>query len=161
MGIEPSFAPDINLLKTVFYQRSRQYHPDFYTHASAQQQEEALEMSSWINKAYLVLQNPTATLEYLLTEQGLLTQEEKYQLSPEFLMEVMELNEQITDAKLANDEAQLADLKAQVNNMQAQAKEKLASIFAKNPQNCSSAEWAQLKDFYFVQKYLHRILATE
>ena len=71
-------------------------HPDFFTQATEYEQAEALETSSQINKALKTLKNEDETIKYVLQLKGVLEEEEKYQLPPDFLMEVMELNENLS-----------------------------------------------------------------
>lgn len=109
--IPVSFEPNQQQLKQKFYELSRKYHPDFFTQENEFEQGEALEISSLVNKAYKTFQNKDQTIKYVLQLKGLLEEEEKYQLPPDFLMEMMELNEQLTDAKMEEDPAKVSELK--------------------------------------------------
>src|SRR4051794_23295490 len=109
-----SFQPDLKKLKLKFYELSRKYHPDFFTQESELEQSDALERSSQVNKAFKVFQSRDETIKYVLQLKGLLEEEEKYQLPPDFLMEMLELNEQMADAKMDGDDLQLAKLKQSI-----------------------------------------------
>jgi molecular chaperone HscB len=98
-----SLSPDKAEVKKKFYELSRKYHPDFFTNENASDQSEALEKSAMVNKAYKVFNNPDETIKYVLQQKNLLVEEEKYALPPAFLMEMMDINEQADDAKVAND----------------------------------------------------------
>eukprot|EP01136_Pigoraptor_vietnamica_P003746 Opistho-1_new@33368 len=91
-----SLQPDLVQVKAKFYELSRLYHPDFHGQGTEEEQAEALETASQVNMAWKVFQHPDETLKYVLQLKGLLEEEEKYQLSPEFLMEVMDLNDPCT-----------------------------------------------------------------
>jgi molecular chaperone HscB len=110
-GIPVSFIQERQQLKQKFYELSRKYHPDFFTQENDFEQGEALEISSQVNKAYKTFQNIDETIKYVLQLKGMLEEEEKYQLPPDFLMEMMELNEQLTDAKMEEDPTKLSELK--------------------------------------------------
>src|SRR3954451_15689096 len=113
-----SFLPVQQQLKQKFYELSRKYHPDFYTQENESEQSEALEVSSQLNKAYKVLLNPDETIKYILQLKGLLEEEEKHQLPPDFLMEMMELNEQLTDAKTAAQAAAIEAVREAIKDQQ-------------------------------------------
>ena len=94
--IPVSLNVDAGSLTKKYFELQKKFHPDFYTQAGEAEQEEALEKSSAINKALKVLQNKDSTIKYVLQLKGLLEEEEKYPLPPDFLMEVMELNENLS-----------------------------------------------------------------
>ncbi len=152
-----SFQPDQALAKKKFYQLSRQYHPDFYGNGSEEEKEKALEMSALVNKAYQTLQNQDLLVKYVLKEAGLLEEDEKYQLSPDFLMEVMDLNEQLMDAD--EPETKTA-IKTAIDQLNTQIYEPVKATLENHPGNTLTQEkLLQVKEFYFRKKYLDRILA--
>lgn len=155
--IEQCFLPDQALVKKKFYQLSRQYHPDFYGNGSEEEKEKALEMSALVNKAYQTLQNQDLLVKYVLKEAGLLEEDEKYQLSPDFLMEVMDLNEQLMDA----DEPEIKTaIKTTIDQLNTQIYEPVKASLENHPGNTLTQEkLLQVKEFYFRKKYLDRILA--
>lgn len=155
--IAQSFQPDQALVKKKFYQLSRQYHPDFYGNGSEEEKEKALEMSALVNKAYQTLQNQDLLVKYVLKEAGLLEEDEKYQLSPDFLMEVMDLNEQLMDAD--EPETKTA-IKTAIDQLNTQIYEPVQATLENHPGNTLTQEkLLQVKEFYFRKKYLDRILA--
>lgn len=88
-GLEPQLSIDADDLKKRFYERSRQWHPDKFSRASAQEQEKALEMTAVLNDAFRTLRDPVARAEYFLKENGI---ELSKEAPPELLEEVFELN---------------------------------------------------------------------
>jgi hypothetical protein len=48
-------------------------------------------------KGLKILQDRDQTIKYVLQLKGLLEEEEKYQLPPDFLMEMMEMNEKLLE----------------------------------------------------------------
>lgn len=159
-GIPISLQPDTALVKKQFYTLSRRYHPDFFSQADEATQADALEKSALVNKAYKVLQNPDETLQYVLTLKGLLPEEEKYQLPPAFLMEVMELNEQLVEARMEGDTAQLAALEQNIVHLKIGIYEPVEQIVARYQEGITTEEeLLQVKAYYYKKKYLNRILA--
>src|SRR5690554_3661644 len=71
-GLEPQFDLDTAGLKRSFFLKSREYHPDFHTHASEEKKEEMLTQSSLLNQAYETLKSARSRKKYILTEHGLL-----------------------------------------------------------------------------------------
>jgi len=153
-----TLKPDTAMVKKKFYELSRQYHPDFFTNASEEEQASVLEKSSMVNKAYKTFLNEDETIKYVLQIKALVEEEEKYNLAPDFLMEVMDINEQLMDAEsgdggaLANSEAQtkilLNDIYDEVRPVVENYKEGITT----------NAEMLRVKDYYYKKKYLQRIL---
>lgn len=156
--IPESFLPDKTEVQQQFYRLSKQYHPDFFTQATDEEQQQALEQSAFINKAYKTLTNKDLTLAYLLNLKGLLEDDEKYTLSNEFLMEVMELNEKIMEAKFEGDTATLQDLKSQINNLEQKEYALVKTIIENYNSHTTQEELLQVKEYYYRKKYLNRIL---
>jgi molecular chaperone HscB len=88
-GLEPALSLDGEDLKKRFYERSRQWHPDRFGRASAEEQQKALDMTSTLNDAFRTLRDPIARAEYFLKEKGI---ELSKEAPPELLEEVFELN---------------------------------------------------------------------
>jgi molecular chaperone HscB len=152
-----SLTPDPSVVKEKFYELSRKYHPDFYSHASEEEQAEMLEKSSLVNMAYKVFQNPDETIKYVLMSKGLLEEEEKYKLSPDFLMEVLELNEQALDV---SEQADADRLTSTIANFQKQIYVPVeAVIMGYKEGTTTEKELLQVKEYYYRKKYLDRILA--
>jgi molecular chaperone HscB len=156
-----SLKPDTTQLKQKFYALSRKYHPDFFTQENEYDQSEALEKSSQVNKAFKVFQNRDETIKYVLQLKGLLEEEEKYNLPPDFLMEMMDLNEQMMDAKMDQDPASSARLKDAIATVEEEIYEPVKSIVEGYEEGkTTTAELLKVKEYYYKKKYLNRILAT-
>jgi len=152
-----SFKPDQALVKKRFYQLSRQYHPDFFANDSTEEKEKVLAISAQVNKAYQVFQDESSLIKYILLEKGLLQEEEKYQLSPDFLMEVMDLNELLMDA---DDPSTKQSIQDSINQLQNTIYEPVKTVIANYQEGISTEkELLQVKEYYYQKKYLDRILA--
>ena len=155
-----SLQPDEKRVKQKFYELSRKYHPDFYTNESEAEQAQALELSSLVNKAYKTFQNKDAIIQYVLKEKGLLVEEEKYELPPAFLMEMLELNEQLMDAKMEGDEVLMTAIHQQIKNGETEIYEPVKKIIEHYKEGVTTEEeLLQVKAYYYKKKYLSRILA--
>lgn len=143
-----SVSVDAAALNKKYVALQKKFHPDFFTQQDAAEQEAALEQSSEINKALKVLRDPDATLFYVLQLKGVAATDEKYQLPPDFLMEVMELNEQLD----GNTAGLVADFEAGIY------KEVSDIIAGYDDTNVTEAQLLKLKEYYYKKKYLQRIL---
>jgi molecular chaperone HscB len=139
-------------LSTRFFALSRQFHPDHFAGDDEKAQEEALENSALLNKAWKTFQNPDETIKYVLQLKGLLEEEEKYELPPDFLMEVMELNEELVDS----DDAE--EIRLKINNFQNEIYEPVKNIVENYKDGITpEKELLQVKQYYYKKKYLDRI----
>jgi molecular chaperone HscB len=113
-------------------------------------------MSAQVNEGYKTLHDPDALLGYVLRHAGAMEEDEQYKLPPEFLMEMMELNEAIGNAAMAEDMA--GDARREFESAMSAWEEgylPLKERFNKGEQDPSLL--AALKDYYFRRKYLLRI----
>lgn len=151
-GFEVAPVIDKKLLSEKYFVLQRQNHPDFFTQSNEADQEEALQQSANINKAFTTFQNEDKTIEYFLQVKGIVETDEKYQLPPDFLMEMMEINETLDEKDGVTVTAELAEIE----------KEMYAAIAAiiKDPSlHNDPASLEKLKLHYYKKKYIQRILA--
>lgn len=160
-GIKITFIPSQQQLKQKFYELSRKYHPDFFTRENNDEQTNALEASAQVNKAYKIFQNRDETIKYVLELKGLLEEEEKYQLPPDFLMEMLELNEEIADAKMEENHEKLLKLKKELATIEESIYEPVQLIVEGYEEGAALTDnLLKVKEYYFKKKYLNRILAA-
>ena len=143
-----SVSIDRALLSKRYFELQKSFHPDYFTMADEAEQEAALEKTALLNKAFKIFKDADATIKYLLQMKEMLTEEEKYPLSPDFLMEVMELNESLSAGTAAQISAMEDDIYAPVTNI----------IANYNDAKVTTDELLKLKEYYFKKKYLQRIL---
>ena len=146
--IPVSIAVDNSKLAKKYFELQKKYHPDFYTQADVTEQEDVLQKSSEINKAFKILKNKQLTIKYVLGLKGLLQEEEKYQLPPDFLMDVMELNETLSD-----------DSASAIHDFEKEIYAGVETIISGyDNTKISTEDLLKIKEYYFKQKYLQRIL---
>ena len=157
-GIPVQLEPDKAYVKQKYYELSRRHHPDFFSSAPPEQQAENLRISSDVNRAYKTFLDQDATIRYVLQLKELLEDEEKYALDPEFLMEVLEINESLMDLE-GNDETQVEAIKKKVNELQDAIYKPVQPVVEGYVEGITSTEeLLQVKDYYYKKKYLQRIL---
>lgn len=111
-GLPVAFPLDSRLLERRFLELSFALHPDRHTKAPAAEQRAAEERTARLNDAYQTLRDPVRRAEYLLELGGSAPIDGTDQISsPEFLMEMMEIKEQVEAASAANDCAALERLR--------------------------------------------------
>jgi len=146
-------SPRINAaqLSRKYILLQRDSHPDFFTRETGDEQEEALDKSADINKAYKIFSNSDETLAYFLQVKGILVSGEKFELPSGFLMEMMELNERISEAPEEGKRA-AAEL---AEGLEAEEEENIL-LLRGDADNRSALN--RLKSLYYRKKYLNRIL---
>jgi len=97
-GLEKSFNVDTLDLSQTYKQLQRQLHPDKFSQAAVEDLEVSEEWSALVNDGYKILQKPLPRALYLLELVGYPLEEEGIDIDPEFLGEVMELNEEVAEA---------------------------------------------------------------
>lgn len=158
-GLPVSFHPDSVIVKSKYYELSRKCHPDRFTMAGADEQAEALQQSSVNNQAWKTLNNPDATMAYVLRLEGVLENEEKYTLPPTFLVEMMDLNEMLSDYEMDGGDTETLD-KARKTLADAlrEWEEETRSMTEKYETGDHGKDLLrQIKEQYFRKKYLLRI----
>lgn len=145
---------DKSFLSAKFFELSKKYHPDYFVNSDDEAQAEALEKSALLNKAWKTFQNSDETIKYVLQLKGLLEEEEKYELPADFLMEIMEINEQLMDIE----SAPYAQLESRIDELQAEIYEPVKQIVEGYQEGVTTEnELLDVKSYYYKKKYLDRI----
>lgn len=149
-GLPVSPVVDPAVISKKYFRLQREFHPDFFSKSTEEEMGDASRQSAAINNAYKIFQDPERTLGYFLEIKGVMLSDEKYELPPEFLMEVMEINESLQD----EGEEKAAEKVAEFENLLEQE----VQPYLTATDNLSSAGLETLKSYYYKRKYLRRIL---
>ena len=85
-------------------------------------------------------------------------EDEKFALPPDFLMEMMELNEALAEAQMDTDEDAIARTKQQLVTFEKEIYEPVKDIVEHYQEGITSEkELLQVKAYYYKKKYLQRI----
>jgi molecular chaperone HscB len=145
---------DKGALTGTYFRLSKKYHPDYHVYSQHAEQQNALEKSALLNKAWKTFSDADETIKYVLQIKNLLQEEEKYELPPDFLMEVMEINEQLME----QDAVLKPMLKKRVEELQEEIYKPVKLIVETYRENTHSNEdLFQVKEYYYKKKYLDRI----
>ncbi|WP_100752928.1 co-chaperone HscB [Vibrio salilacus] len=159
-GLPSQFTLDGSLLASQFRQLQTQFHPDKFATASERDRLMAVQKAAQINDAYQILKSPISRAEYLLAENGVeLRGEQQTMQDPMFLMEQMELREELEDIAGSDDpESALFDFDTKVSKM---FKQQLVSV----EQELNDSDWSHAADrvrkLKFIAKLKHEIELVE
>ncbi|WP_460893417.1 iron-sulfur cluster co-chaperone HscB C-terminal domain-containing protein [Rufibacter soli] len=155
-----SFLSDEKAIQAKYYALSREYHPDFYTLESPEKQQEILEKSTLNTNAYRTLSHFDKRMQYILEQHGLLEEGGDNDLPQDFLMEVMELNEQLMDLEMDYDSVQFKIVSDQTNEIEGALKAEIWPVLESYKDLAPEAQAEALqkvKNYYLKQRYLLRI----
>ena len=149
-GLNEAPIVDRNIIAKKYIELQKKFHPDFHTNENEADKEFAMEQSAAINKAYNIFKYKDNTIEYFLKMKGIIFADEKFSLPPDFLMEMMELNEGFEDNK--NIEKVIQGFEDDLENQIAS----LVDLHSKY--DFTEVQLQALKLYYYKKKYLKRIL---
>jgi len=154
-----TFRPDQADVKNTFYELSRLYHPDRFAQAGGSELADALRMAAMNNDAYKTLRSSDATIAYILKLNGLLEDDEKYALPPAFLMEMMDINEAISEYEIAPEDEDARQMATNSLNEQLELWDDATGLLIDRFEQGEKDKelLLQIKDQYFRKKYLLRI----
>jgi molecular chaperone HscB len=93
-----------------------------------------------------------------LKEKGILEDDEKYQLENSFLMQMMEINEELSEPGLINAETSGHSLTKKLIDLQNEIYEPVKNIIEDYKEGTTTKEkLLQVKDYYFKKKYIDRL----
>jgi molecular chaperone HscB len=153
--INPHFLVDTSLIRKKYLQLSKQFHPDL---SELEDNKNVELISEHINKAYSVLCSPYLLLQYFLEYKGLYSSQSPSVLPKEFLMEMMETNDDIEIAKENNKEGFLEEILSQIELKLEETYEKAKNIALKEDFE-SEGNLLVLTELNQIISYLSKLLA--
>jgi molecular chaperone HscB len=147
LGLEPRFDIDATTVEKAFFAKAKELHPDRFQGA---ERVAALSRTRALNDAYQTVKKPIARAEYLLARAGV-TIGDHEQLDPTFLMEILELREELAAATAAAQTAEVARLEQAMRARRNAAVAMLPGLFA-------AGDLAGVKHQLVVLRYLERYL---
>lgn len=159
-GLPIQFPLDGSLLSSQFRELQKRFHPDNFATASERDRLMAVQQAAQINDAYQALKNPISRAEYLLTVNGYeLESEQQTMQDPMFLMEQMELREELEDIESASDaEDKLFDFETRISKTFKQEQRNLEAALGEEQWSIAADLVRKLK---FVAKLLQQIEQVE
>ena len=157
--LKPNFRLDLDLLASRYRELARQVHPDRFADASEREQRLALEHSASLNEAYQTLKNSPQRARYLLTLSGPELPLEVTVQDPGFLLQQMQLREELEEL---HDSADLLGV-AQFKRRLKVAQDELNESFAVCWEDVSRREEAErlMRRMQFLDKLSHEVRQLE
>jgi molecular chaperone HscB len=101
-GLAPAFALDVARLEAAYRDIQSKVHPDRFARAGDAERRASMQMTTQVNEAYRTLKSPVKRAQYLLALKGVdVAFETDTAMPKDFLMQQMELREQLEEAKSA------------------------------------------------------------
>jgi molecular chaperone HscB len=156
--IPVSFKADEGLAKKKYLELSRKFHPDFFISHSPEKQREVLEMSTLNTRAFQTLSDFDRRMKYVLEIKNIIHEGERYELPPEFLMEMMDINEALMELKMEPDEKKISDFRIQISGLLEQLFEEIRNVVENyDDGTAGEKDLKKIKDYYYKKKYLLRL----
>jgi molecular chaperone HscB len=148
-------------IEAAYFAKSKLWHPDNFAGASAAQRVVVLSNSRAINDAYKTLRKPVDRAEALLAIYGV-TIGDHERLEPAFLMEILELREDLAEARHAGNlddvERMHAEMLARRNALIAQLSPAFETAQSAGDSALRDAAFAQAKQALIILRYVNRYL---
>jgi molecular chaperone HscB len=157
LGLEPQLALDSEELKKHFYERSRQWHPDRFSRASAAEQQKSLEMTSMLNDAFRTLRDPVARAEYFLENNGIVPSKH---VPPELLEEVFEMNIALEELRAGDESArpQLSEAHQRFNHMREEIDHGLSVLFMRYDEGKDDSHLLAIRSVLDRRQYIANLI---
>jgi molecular chaperone HscB len=137
LGLPARYTIDLPAAENAYKELSRQVHPDRFATADPRARRAALARTVQLNQAWRTIKDPIQRAEYLLLRAGIDVGEKKsgagedgkgthkVAAPPAFLLEILELNDELTGARRAGDTVKVAFM---VEEMRARARGAMQTI---------------------------------
>jgi molecular chaperone HscB len=158
--LPPRYALDPAELERRFFAQNRELHPDRFATAPAAERVVALSRSRALNDAYQVLRKPVARAEHLLVRAGGAIGDNE-RLSPVFLEEILELREELAEARHSNRPDKTTQIEKLARAMKARRTAELAKLgplFARVEAAVDDLALGEIKQTLIALRYLDRYL---
>ena len=111
-GLAPVYALEPEALEKTYREIQSRVHPDRFAHAGDAERRASLQWTTRVNEAYRTLKDPVQRGKHLLELQGLdVAFETNTQMPTDFLMQQLELREELESATGGRDAARLDRLR--------------------------------------------------
>jgi len=112
-GLQAAFGLDTEVLERAYREIQAQVHPDRFAHAGDAERRASLQWTTRVNEAYRTLRDPVQRGRHLLELHGIdVAFETNTQMPTDFLMQQLELREELEAAAAKKDPSRLDRLRA-------------------------------------------------
>ncbi|CAK9891176.1 MULTISPECIES: co-chaperone HscB [Pseudomonas] len=157
--LQPGFRLDLDKLAVRYRELAREVHPDRFADASEREQRIALERSAALNEAYQTLKSAPRRARYLLAIGGHEVPQEVTVHDPEFLLQQMQLREELEDLQDSADLDGVAVFKRRLKTAQEALNEDFAACWD-DPAQREQAE-RLMRRMQFLDKLAYEVRQLE
>ncbi|MBM3787348.1 MAG: Fe-S protein assembly co-chaperone HscB [Acidobacteria bacterium] len=160
-GIEKRLALDVEGLQRLFYERSREWHPDRHARSSPEDRQRAEQATATLNDAWRVLRDPVQRAEYFLKGEGFdIGEQRSKNVPPELLEEVFELNMALEEAREGDGgaKAQVAAALERFAGTLGEVDQERDTLFARYDDSRQPELLAALRTLLNKRKYLQNLV---
>jgi molecular chaperone HscB len=158
LGLPRRYDLNLEELEARYRELQRALHPDKHVGASASTRRLSAQKTAIVNDAYRVLKDDMRRAEALLAAHGGREVQADQAADPEFLMQMLELREQLGEARDAEDRARVKTLTAEVTGMESAARTALRAAFDALDRAPDPAQLAKAADLVSRLKYFRRFI---
>lgn len=171
LGLPRRFDVDLVAAETAYKDLSRRFHPDRFAKADPRARKVALARTVELNDAWRTVKDPLRRAEYLLELAGYalaggeksaeMSKTRKVSAPPTFLVEILELRDELAAAQQAGDAVKVAFMSEDVRGRAAAAMKTIGtSIDGATPESLDEAARALMSLRYY-QRFLDEVAAHE
>lgn len=171
LGLPRRFDVDLGAAEGAYKDLSRQFHPDRFAKADPRARKASLARTVQINDAWRTVKDPLRRAEYLLELAGYalaggeksaeMSKTRKVSAPPLFLVEIMELRDELAEAQQAGDAVKVAFMSDDMRGRAAAAMKTIGtSIDGGTPENLDEAARALMSLRYY-QRFLDEVQTHE
>lgn len=118
-ALQEQYAINVDTLKENYLKLQKQVHPDRFIEAGSHAKHLAVTYASEINQAYRTLMDPILRARYILKQKGI-ELKETTSIDNDFLIEQMELREELMEIMISSSVEKLDKFKKRINETQSQ-----------------------------------------
>lgn len=152
-----TFALDAQELEARYRELSRKLHPDRFAKAPARERMLSLQAATTLNESYRTLKVPVRRAEYLLELLGTKLGEND-PVDPDFLLEILELREELAEVKASGDRKSLGALGHGMRARKDAAMRRVADGFTAYERDADAARLGEIRDSLVSLRYFQRFL---
>ncbi|KAJ8286037.1 hypothetical protein GJAV_G00033830 [Gymnothorax javanicus] len=158
MGCDKTFALDIQKLQRTYLLLQRSLHPDNFSQKSEEEQEYSETQSALVSAAYRTLLKPLSRGLYMLELEGTPLEEgTDTGADPQFLLEIMEINERLDETQIKEETDDIGDL---IEVRLRDLTEKINAAFHKGDVKSAKVLISQMKYFANIQEKVKEKLSA-
>ena len=140
-GLPPSYGMDEEILEKAYREIQARVHPDRFAHAGDAERRASLQWTTRVNEAYRTLKNPVQRGRHLLELSGIdVAFETNTQMPTDFLMQQLELREELEAATGGKDSSRLDGLRSRLRLQETKLESEIAEAIDGKKDYAGAAE---------------------